>query len=718
MTSAKPQLMAAQTDAPDDLIAELARLMADDAKSNPPQAREQGPAVRIPGGVSPAPAPRFDFPASNNAPVSPAPAFSLRIPGGVEAAQTAVDAGAAKPEGEPFNFDFGLSPKPAVPSAVASAPAIAPAPSPQAAKSIETTVSVTNLAPAPTAAPKTVAVESPAPELDQDSLADLIAAELAVDLDPPRKPDVDEQSVPATTAQGGAHDRFGVAPVFGLGAPALPVHAPVSADVESEEFVAPVSTPEVQPVAVSPVPPEASLDPLDEIERLVGPAVRMNVASAASAPSLALRSLATPVVPELSHTPPKPVSDVPVSPEPVPPAPRSTEPVNSVDEAILAAAAATGAHVEWVNAGGEGVAVDEERVAPTPRAPRMGGLRLNRAVAGPLVAVGLLAVAGGGLYWMLGQGGATTGPAPLLVADTTPTKEVPEADATTPAPQSIVFNEISGTDTGAEEQIVSRDQADTEAVVAATTATPGTGVIADAGNTTVDPNQDGLVNRKVRTVTVRPDGTIVSGEDSLAGSAILPVDRPNVPEVPGAETGTPDLIASVTAEAEAAAAAEAATPAAPSVPAAEPGSNIAVVDAAGAQLAGRTVRVPMQRPSDFASIASAAVAAANAAPALAPLPATTPVAVAPTPVAAAPSGTAAAYVQMASQRSEADAQQTAQAVSTRYGVLFGGAAPEVHRVDLGERGIYYRVLVPAPSRESAANICTNVKAAGGDCLLL
>lgn len=348
----------------------------------------------------------------------------------------------------------------------------------------------------------------------------------------------------------------------------------------------------------------------------------------------------------------------------------------------------------------------------------MGGLRLNRAVAGPLVAVGLLAVAGGGLYWMLGQGGATTGPAPLLVADTTPTKEVPEADATTPAPQSIVFNEISGTDTGAEEQIVSRDQADTEAVVAATTATPGTGVIADAGSTTVDPNQDGLVNRKVRTVTVRPDGTIVSGEDSLAGSAILPVDRPNVPEVPGAETGTPDLIASVTAEAEAAAAAEAATPAAPSVPAAEPGSNIAVVDAAGAQLAGRTVRVPMQRPSDFASIASAAVAAANAAPALAPLPATTPVAVAPTPVAAAPSGTAAAYVQMASQRSEADAQQTAQAVSTRYGVLFGGAAPEVHRVDLGERGIYYRVLVPAPSRESAANICTNVKAAGGDCLLL
>ena len=57
-------------------------------------------------------------------------------------------------------------------------------------------------------------------------------------------------------------------------------------------------------------------------------------------------------------------------------------------------------------------------------------------------------------------------------------------------------------------------------------------------------------------------------------------------------------------------------------------------------------------------------------------------------------------------------------MATRYGVLFGGVSPEIQRVDLGERGIYYRVLVPAASRESAANICTNVKAAGGDCLLL
>lgn len=46
--------------------------------------------------------------------------------------------------------------------------------------------------------------------------------------------------------------------------------------------------------------------------------------------------------------------------------------------------------------------------------------------------------------------------------------------------------------------------------------------------TATDPE---LANRKVRTVTVRPDGTIVSGDDALAGNEALPIDRPNGPQV-------------------------------------------------------------------------------------------------------------------------------------------------------------------------------------------
>jgi hypothetical protein len=88
-----------------------------------------------------------------------------------------------------------------------------------------------------------------------------------------------------------------------------------------------------------------------------------------------------------------------------------------------------------------------------------------------------------------------------------------------------------------------------------------------------------------------------------------------------------------------------------------------------------------------------------------------------TEVAALPD-TAPAYVQLASQRTEEEARQTAATLVTRYGPLFGGANMEVQRVDLGERGIYYRVRVPASSLEQASNICVNVKAAGGDCFTM
>ncbi|WP_338723490.1 SPOR domain-containing protein [Devosia sp. XK-2] len=667
--------MAAQTEAPDDLIAELARLMADEARSDKPDSKVQTTPVRIPGDAEPNPAPRFDGAARSERPAEPAP---VRIPG---------DAPASAPkEPEPFSFDFGLT---GASEPSEAQPASAPAPMMDKAQDEpETQQSVS---------------------LDHDSLADLIAAELASDLPGPASVEQPETAEPAAVENPTDQDNFGTPPIFGLGGGA-------PAPVQSQS-AAPRETPAPAPAASNAEP----LDPLDEIERLVGPAVRANIADSAPA-SPALRSLATPTI--ATQTPARAPTDKPIQaeiPAPAPVSPAAKGEMNSVDEAILAAAAATGAHVEWVNgngeAGADAIETDTEALARPPRA----ALRLNRAVVGPLVAVGLLAVAGAGLYWVLGQGGTTTGPAPLLVADTTPTKEVPEADNSAETAQSVVFNEISGAETGGEEQLVSRDQADTEAVVAANTAPTSSGVLATSGGDNVDPNQDGLVNRKVRTVTVLPDGTIVSGDDSLAGSAILPVDRPNVPDVPGADFSTPELVAS--ARAETATPAAVPEPAATPTPAAsivEPGADVPVVDATGAALPGRTVRVPMDRPDNFAALASAAIAAANAVstPATPATATAQPQAAAPQQAAATSSGGASSYVQLASQRSEEAARQSAQAIATRYGVLFGGANLEIQRVDLGERGIYYRVLVPAASRESAANICTNVKAAGGDCLLL
>lgn len=681
MTSAKPHSMAAQTEAPDDLIAELARLMADEARNDQSEPKVEPAPLRIPGAPQPDPAPLRAETRSAPKPV--------RIPGGENDAPMAA---------EPFNFDFSFAPNKveAGPTSPISADPIEPTPEPATIEPPEQEPPAQDMAP-----------------LDQDSLADLIAAELASDLPAPKatEPSTPPASELESSAKG--EDSFGMPPIFGLGSNST------SAPPAKEDAPAPKPS----PAAAAPATERATeaksepLDPLDEIERLVGPALRASTPQPAPA-SPALRSLATPTIAVPTAARAERVESV----KPQPQAPAAADQgasLTSVDEAILAAAAATGAHVEWVNAGGGAdIPGETDALAEPQRSPR----RINRALAGPLMAVGLLAIAGVGLYWVLGQSGAPSGPAPLVVADTSPTKEIPEVEPTETAPQSVVFNEISGAATAEGEQLVSRDQADTEAVVAASSSTPANaGILADAGSTTVDPNQDGLVNRKVRTVTVRPDGTIVSGDDSLAGSAILPVDRPDVPEVPGADFSTPELVASAQAgnATPAAVEAPAADTATPAAPAAEPGTDIAVVDATGSAVPGVTTRMPMERPTDFASIASAAIAAANANPApVAPAPAATP-SVAQQPAATAPAGgSAAAYVQLASQRSEEAARQSAQAIATRYGVLFGGANLEIQRVDLGERGIYYRVLVPAASRDSASNICTNVKAAGGDCLLL
>jgi hypothetical protein len=718
--------MAGQSDASDDLIAELAKLMAQDAKNDRPEqpARPVLP-VRIPGGeATPAPAPRFDFGRSSSAAVAePAAPVAETHPTPAAPPQPGTVPGTP----EPFHFDFDLNVAKPTPADADPEPAFV----------------------APAAEPA-----SSAP--DHDSIADLIAAELSTDPDPmpesPAEPELPAHSAPswapaAAAAAGGAAfaagivpptisdrasqrpldgapqrsepDRFKVAPVFGLASrPASPVERPPSA-VQSDPFPAPAPA-QVEPTfgwrqsaPAAPVAPPVDdgigSDPIDDIENLIGRAVQVGldvpVEPAADEPrapaSPALRSLATPTMPAADK-----VEHAPYA-------------LSGADEAIMAAAQATGVQIGWVEA--PEVGDTEPSVAPRlSRAPR--ALGLTRKFAGPLVAVTLLLAAGFGLYWVLGLGGEE-GPAPLLTADATPIKETPEAQPDTAASsQSVVFNEIDGVVPGAEEQLVSRDQADVNEV---TQIPPAAGL-----------SEEGLANRKVRTVTVRPDGTIVSGDDSVAGSTILPVDRPNVPAVPGAATASPELQAAV------------ATPA-PAVPApapeptvvpVTPGSMVPAVDAAGNPVAGKTAPVPMTRPSGLSSQAptspvNAVVntpAAASAPGSLPPPPAVSTLSPTPAPAPAQPAAAAIpqavevdalpnnapAYVQLASQRSETEARASAQAMVTRFGPLFGGANLEVQRVDLGERGIYYRVRVPANSMQEANSICTNVKAAGGDCFTM
>jgi len=86
---------------------------------------------------------------------------------------------------------------------------------------------------------------------------------------------------------------------------------------------------------------------------------------------------------------------------------------------------------------------------------------------------------------------------------------------------------------------------------------------------------------------------------------------------------------------------------------------------------------------------------------------------------AAPIASSGGYaVQLSSQGSEAEAQSSFRALQAKYPNLLGGREPIVRRADLGEKGIYYRAMVgPFVSREQATDLCSNLKAAGGSCIV-
>jgi SPOR domain len=75
-------------------------------------------------------------------------------------------------------------------------------------------------------------------------------------------------------------------------------------------------------------------------------------------------------------------------------------------------------------------------------------------------------------------------------------------------------------------------------------------------------------------------------------------------------------------------------------------------------------------------------------------------------------------VQVTSERNESNAQAALQALLQKYPNQLSGRQPIIRRVDLGAKGIYYRVLVgPFASAEEAAGLCSKLKAAGGNCIV-
>jgi hypothetical protein len=73
---------------------------------------------------------------------------------------------------------------------------------------------------------------------------------------------------------------------------------------------------------------------------------------------------------------------------------------------------------------------------------------------------------------------------------------------------------------------------------------------------------------------------------------------------------------------------------------------------------------------------------------------------------------------VSSQRSEADAEAAFRSLQGKFPGQLGNRQPVIRRVDLGDKGIYYRAMVgPFGSGSEASDLCASLKSAGGSCLI-
>jgi len=124
-------------------------------------------------------------------------------------------------------------------------------------------------------------------------------------------------------------------------------------------------------------------------------------------------------------------------------------------------------------------------------------------------------------------------------------------------------------------------------------------------------------------------------------------------------------------------------------------------------------------PKTTASVPAGGVAPMSIVPgqgdsAAAAAPPRTRTAVAP----AAPATGGGSYVQVTSRRTEGEAQTEFRALQAKFPSQLNGRDAVIRRADLGEKGVFYRALVgPFASADEALQLCSGLKAAGGNCIV-
>ncbi len=363
-----------------------------------------------------------------------------------------------------------------------------------------------------------------------------------------------------------------------------------------------------------------------------------------------------------------------------------------------------------------------------------GGRRWIMPVA---AAIGLVLI-GGGVYALVSGGSSSTGSngAPVIIsADNDPMKVVPEnpGGRVVPNQDKAVYDRVAGGSAADPKQpalissneqpvdVVQRtlipEQLPLEGENDADMEAAGTPVGETEDPRLLSPEEKAAQNegsaatgvspRKVRTMIVKPDGTLVAQEVEVP--AAQPPKADKVEELAAPQTAKPG-------EGAPAVIAASRVPVAPEQ--AQPQAN---TPAAAAKPAAQSAApLPAARPSSQpANVVATVTNQGNVRPATAPAQpqAAQQRAAAATPAATSTPSAGGYYIQIASLPSQAEAQKSYQNMSAKFGSVIGGRGVDIKAAEIAGKGTFYRVRIPAGDKNEAVALCEKFRSAGGSCLV-
>jgi SPOR domain len=275
-------------------------------------------------------------------------------------------------------------------------------------------------------------------------------------------------------------------------------------------------------------------------------------------------------------------------------------------------------------------------------------------------------------------GSPRSGEPPIIKADTSPTKVIPAAaDSTGKVPDRLAAGD--GT-----EKIVPREEAPVD--VNANTQS-GPRMVFPPLNQNANPPSPASVAPNGLPPANTANGTMPNNQPRAIKTFTVRGDQPDA-------SGTPPVTSASqqpSASQQLPAAKSAAATHAPRTPAAAANANA-------------SANAPMSLSPQ-----------AGTEPAPAPAAPTRVATNAPVPIAPAAASSGGGYlVQVSSQKNEADAESSYRVLQGKYPSVLGSQSVLVKRVDLGEKGIYYRAFAgPFSSVDQATQVCSSLKAAGG-----